>query len=332
MSGVCPRVGEGPRQRLDVYAPPNAKGLPVVIFWYGGAWTHGDKSNYRFVGSALAESGFVAVLPDYRLYPAATFPRFIEDGARAVEWVERHAEELGGDHTRIVLMGHSAGAHLAALLALAPTYLTAVQATGEDIVGFIGLSGPYVLDPDTEVLRQIFSSPYQPSDWQPVRYATAWAPPALLLHGLEDHRVSVIQTRQLRDALASKGASVEMELYEGADHADTIAGFSVFERKRVPTLDRVVLFIRRVTSADMRTAALTPSRPSPFPMSMTSVSSGRQLQLFNEGPLLPRDCMIRELTYGCTGGPRQGAWSMGGSQPLRKKVGPAVIGQHRRHC
>jgi acetyl esterase/lipase len=75
---------------------------------------------------------------------------------------------LGGDHTRIVLMRHSAGAHLAALLALAPTYLTAVQATGEDIVGFIGLSGPYVLDPDTEVLRKIFSPPYQPSDWQRV--------------------------------------------------------------------------------------------------------------------------------------------------------------------
>jgi len=247
--------GEDPRQHLDVYAPPDAKGLPVVIFWYGGAWTHGDKSNYRFVGSALAESGFVAVLPDYRLYPAATFPRFIEDGARAVEWVERHAEELGGDHTRIVLMGHSAGAHLAALLALAPTYLTAVQATEEDIVGFIGLSGPYVLDPDTEVLRKIFSSPYQPSDWQPVRYATARAPPALLLHGLEDRRVLAIQTRQLRDALASKGASVEMELYEGADHADTVAGFSVFERKRIPALDRVVLFVRRVASADMRTAA-----------------------------------------------------------------------------
>jgi dipeptidyl aminopeptidase/acylaminoacyl peptidase len=104
-------------------------------------------------------------------------------------------------------------------------------------------------------LRKIFSSPYQPSDWQPVRYATARAPPALLLHGLEDHRVLAIQTRQLRDALASKGASVEMELYEGADHADTVAGFSVFERKRVPTLDRVVLFVRRVTSAEMRTAA-----------------------------------------------------------------------------
>ena len=96
--------GEQARQRLDIYAPPQAERLPVVIFWYGGAWTEGTKDNYRFVGTALAESGFVAVLPDYRLYPTASFPAFVEDGARAVAWVERHAETFGGDHTRIVLM------------------------------------------------------------------------------------------------------------------------------------------------------------------------------------------------------------------------------------
>ncbi len=242
--------GDQPRQRLDVYAPPAAKHLPVVIFWYGGAWTDGDKASYRFVGTALAESGFVAVLPDYRLYPAATFPAFVEDGARAVAWVERHAETLGGDHTRIVLMGHSAGAHQAAMLALAPKYLAAAGAALTDIVGLVGLSGPYVLEPDTAVLRTIFSSPYQRSDWQPVQYVSAHAPPALLLHGLDDTRVKPEQTRQLRDALAARGANVEMELYEGGGHADTVAGFSVFERKRMPSFERVVEFVRRVAKAN----------------------------------------------------------------------------------
>ncbi len=241
--------GDQPRQRLDVYAPPGAKNLPVVIFWYGGAWTNGDKASYRFVGTALAESGFVAVLPDYRLYPAAKFPMFVEDGARAVAWVERHAQTLGGDPTRIVLMGHSAGAHQAAMLALAPNYLAAAGATLTDIVGLVGLSGPYVLEPDTTVLRTIFSSPYQRSDWQPALHVSAHAPPALLLHGLDDTRVRPVQTRQLRDALAAKGVSVEMELYEGGSHADTVAGFSVFKRKRVPSLERVVAFIRRVANA-----------------------------------------------------------------------------------
>jgi len=244
--------GEQARQRLDIYAPPQAERLPVVIFWYGGAWTEGTKDNYRFVGTALAESGFVAVLPDYRLYPTASFPAFVEDGARAVAWVERHAETFGGDHTRIVLMGHSAGAHEAAMLTLAPKYLAAAGATSANIVGLIGLSGPYVLEPDTEELRTIFSSPYERADWQPVRNAHSEAPPTLLLHGLEDQRVSPVQTRQFRDALAAHGVSVEMELYEGASHADTIAAFSVFERKRVPELERVIGFIRNVARSKAR--------------------------------------------------------------------------------
>lgn len=109
--------GAEPRQQLDVYEPQMAAKQPVVIFWYGGSWQKGNKSNYRFVGNALAKLGFVAVLPDYRLYPQVKFPLFDEDGAQAVAWVEQHAQEFGGDPKRIVLMGHSAGGHTAAFLA-----------------------------------------------------------------------------------------------------------------------------------------------------------------------------------------------------------------------
>lgn len=241
--------GDKPRQLLDTYAPSGAKGLPVVVFWYGGAWSSGSKTDYRFVGTALAENGFVAVLPDYRLYPSAVFPGFVDDGARAVAWVQHHAQEFGGDPKRIVLMGHSAGAHMASMLALAPKYLTAAGAAQADIVGLVGLSGPYVLEPDTDVLRTIFASPYQRSDWQPIQSVNAKAPPALLLHGMDDERVKFLETRQFRDALSAKSVSVEMELYEGGSHGDTVAGFSVFERKRMPTLERVVDFVRRTTNA-----------------------------------------------------------------------------------
>jgi acetyl esterase/lipase len=257
-SSVRPRTdiayGEKPRQRLDVYAPAQAKGLPVVVFWYGGAWTAGDKSSYRFVGTRLAENGFIAVLPDYRLYPAASFPAFVEDGARAIAWVERHIETFGGDPTRIVLMGHSAGAHQAAMLAVAPQYLRAAGATPADIIGLVGLSGPYVLDPDTDVLRTIFSSPYQKSDWQPVRYASAQAPPTLLLHGLDDRRVSPRQTRQFRDALSAKGVSVEMELYEDDGHADTVACFSKLTH-HMPEFERVMAFIKNIAGTQSRASS-----------------------------------------------------------------------------
>jgi acetyl esterase/lipase len=110
--------GDQRRQKLDVYQPRRATATPrpVVVFWYGGSWTAGEKESYRFVGAALAQMGYVAVLPDYRLYPNVKFPSFIDDGARAVAWAQKHAADYHADGRRIVLMGHSAGAHLAALL------------------------------------------------------------------------------------------------------------------------------------------------------------------------------------------------------------------------
>src|SRR5689334_16659544 len=93
------------RQRLDVYVPEGAAARPIIVFWYGGAWEHGDKSNYRFVGATLAQAGYVAVLPDYRLYPQVRFPAFVDDGAAALAWVAAHAGEIGGDRRRIFVAG-----------------------------------------------------------------------------------------------------------------------------------------------------------------------------------------------------------------------------------
>src|ERR1700722_13999568 len=152
--------GEDSRQRLDVYSPPQAMNRPVVIFWYGGSWTEGSKSDYKFVGTTLAEKGFVAVLPDYRLYPQVTFPSFDEDGARAVAWVEQHIQEFGGDPHHIVLMGHSAGGHTAAFLAFNHEFLRKYGADPDSIVGLVGLSGTYVLVPETDTEKATFPPPY----------------------------------------------------------------------------------------------------------------------------------------------------------------------------
>lgn len=83
-------------QRADVYQPPHAPAaVPVIVFWYGGAWTEGNKNEYRFVGAALASLGFVAVLPDYRVYPQVKFPVFLDDAAAAVAWVQSYAAQFG---------------------------------------------------------------------------------------------------------------------------------------------------------------------------------------------------------------------------------------------
>jgi acetyl esterase/lipase len=240
--------GADPRQKLDVYMPRMAANRPVVIFWYGGSWQEGSKSDYRFVGTALAKLGFVAVLPDYRLYPQVTFPLFDEDGARAVAWVEQHAQEFGGDPKRIVLMGHSAGAHTAAFLALNHAFLEKFGANSANIVGLVGLSGPYALIPDSDALRAAFSAPFKEKDWQPIRFVDSHAPPALLLHGLSDKEVLPQETIELHDALRRENVRVEMHLFPHRAHADTVAPFAVLVRWRTPIVDEVAAFVRSVSA------------------------------------------------------------------------------------
>jgi acetyl esterase/lipase len=241
--------GDDPRQRLDVFSPKNAHERPIVVFFYGGSWTMGQKAHYAFVGAALAERGYVTVIPDYRLYPEVRFPGFEEDGAKAVAWVELHAREFGGDPERIVLMGHSAGAHTAALLALDDDYLDRAGVNPHTIVGLIGLSGPYALVPDTDTLNAIFTHPYTADVWQPVRFASSSSPPTLLLHGMADSVVYVGHTEKLRDALSSHGAHVETHLYPGRGHADTIASFTLVARWRTPALEQTIEFLKRVTGS-----------------------------------------------------------------------------------
>jgi acetyl esterase/lipase len=255
--------GSDPRQKLDIYLPSarqeqdgapaprasvTAAARPIVIFWYGGSWQRGSKSDYRFVGAALAERGYITVLPDYRLYPEVKFPAFLDDAAHAVAWVQQHAQEFGGDPHRIVLMGHSAGAHTAAYLAFNHEFLAKRGANPDWIAGLVGLSGPYVLAPNTRTLNRIFAAPWGESDWQPLRFVDEQAPPTFLAHGLGDGVVSVVQTEKLRDALEAKGVRVETELYPDTGHAATVAAFSRAARGSAPTLDQVVAFLGSLTS------------------------------------------------------------------------------------
>jgi acetyl esterase/lipase len=235
------------RQKLDVYAPHEARNRPVVIFWYGGSWKHGSKADYRFVGAALAERGFVAVVPDYRLYPAVAFPAFCEDGAHALAWVEAHAQEFGGDPQRIVLMGHSAGAQIAAFIAYNHAFVERAGGSARSIVGLVGLSGPYVLITDTHELRATFPPPFTEGDWQPLAFVDARSPPTLLLHGLDDTEVEPEQSVALRDALVANHVAVEMRLYAHRRHGDTLAPFAWLARRRSSAYEDSVAFIESVS-------------------------------------------------------------------------------------
>jgi acetyl esterase/lipase len=113
------------KQVLDVFAPKNAKNLPVVFWIHGGGWQGGDKSDVQIKPQVFTDKGFVFVSINYRLLPIVDMATIVQDVARAVRWVHDHVADYGGDPKRLLVMGHSAGAQLAALICTDDRYLKA---------------------------------------------------------------------------------------------------------------------------------------------------------------------------------------------------------------
>ncbi len=239
----------GSRGGVDIYAPRHAVHAPVVVFFYGGSWQSGDKSMYSAVGEALAESGVVAIIPDYRVYPAVTFPGFLQDAAQSVRWSRDNAADYGGDPDHIILMGHSAGAYIAAMLAFDPQWLAAVGLTpARDIRGMIGLAGPYDFLPlDNPTLKIIFGPPQYLASTQPINFVAPGAPPAFLAAGLRDGTVDPSNTTRLASRLRAMGDRVTMKLYPGLDHQLIITAVSPAWRASAPVLPDCLDFIHRQT-------------------------------------------------------------------------------------
>ena len=190
--------GEGPRQKLDVYKPRHAAKAPVVVFFYGGSWQGGSRDLYPFVGASLAAQGIVTVVPDYSIFPPARFPTFVEDAARAVRFARASAAQWGGDPSRLVLMGHSAGAYIAAMLSFDPQWLGQVGLNSQtDLAGFIGLAGPYDFLPiESRTLRTIFGGANR-TETQPISFVTGKEAPALLITARRDRLVSPGNSRRM---------------------------------------------------------------------------------------------------------------------------------------
>jgi acetyl esterase/lipase len=247
--------GPEPQHRLDVYVStkPTQAPRPTVVFWHGGRWRYGDKSDYRFVGASLAESGYRVVVANYRHYPQVKMPGFMDDAARAARWASIHADDFGGDPNRLFLMGHSAGAHLAALVALDRRYLAALGQPSPHIAGVIGLSGPYDFLPLTDADQEdMFGPPDLYPQSQPINYVRADAPPMLLIQGLHDDTVKPKNSRNLAAALQALNAPVTLKLYPKASHSDTVAALTAILRHRAPTLSDIQAFVAAAASSEPR--------------------------------------------------------------------------------
>ncbi|UJW83909.1 alpha/beta hydrolase [Devosia sp. SL43] len=237
--------GAAARQKLDIYAPRDAVGpLPVVFFVYGGSWSDGDRRNYDFVGRALAAQGFVTVIADYRLLPEVEYPEFLEDCAEAFGWVAEHIGQYGGDAQRMALMGHSAGAYNAAMLALDPAYLAERNLLGR-VRCLVGLSGPYDFFPfDGPITLRTFGAVHEPTTTQPINHVTAKASPMFLATGDKDTLVYPRNTVALAARLRAAGVDVLERHYETLGHPGTLLALGRPARGIAPVLADVADYLQ----------------------------------------------------------------------------------------
>ncbi len=238
---------ESPRQRLDVYRPRSAAKAPMIVFFYGGSWQTGEKGTYLFVAAALAERGCVTIIPDYRVYPEVRYPAFLEDGARAVRWAKDNAARFGGDSDKLFVMGHSAGAYLAAMLALDGRWLQHVNLMpNRDLIGMIGISGPYDFLPLRDAaLKEIFGGPNNPAT-QPISHVTRGAPPAFLATGKRDETVDPGNAGRLASRLAAAGDRAIVKTYPWVGHLSILGAFAQPLRFLAPILHDVDTFMASV--------------------------------------------------------------------------------------
>lgn len=239
--------GDKPWQKLDVYLPEQAsdKDMPVVVFFYGGRWTNGSKALYQFVGEAFAKHNYMVVIADYSKYPQVKFPAFVEDGAKAVAWTYKHIAGYGGSSEKLYLAGHSAGAHIGALLSADERYLQAEGIHRSIIKAFAGLAGPYDFVPKAKDLKAIFGPPENYPAMQVTTFIEGREPPMLLLWGDEDTAVLRRNIDLLARRISDKNGKVETVIYPGVGHMGIVASLSWYFRAKDSVLTDMIRFFEK---------------------------------------------------------------------------------------
>ena len=239
--------GTNPRHKLDIYTPEKgAASAPVVVFFMGGNWVKGEREDFAFVGRALASRGYVVVIPDYRLYPEVKYPDFLDDSAQAVAWTAREIASFGGDPKRLYVMGHSAGAYNAAMVALQPGYLAKHGMKASGLRGWIGMAGPYDFMPiENTTTRPVFHFPDTPTDSQPIVHVSKDSPRTLLIAANKDDLVNPVRnTGGLANKLRANNVFVKEIYYDRVNHVTLVGSLAAPLRAMAPTLDDIDAFIK----------------------------------------------------------------------------------------
>ena len=246
--------------RLDVYWPATGEGHPVLVFVHGGSWKDYDKDLFAPVAMKLVPEGMVVVIPDYTLYPGARYEQMAAEVAAALNWTLENIQAYGGDPRRVVVAGHSAGAHLASLALLDERYLRVYGRSADELCGLVGMSGVYDVQAEydyyaargiePQIIIDVMGGRQNLAAASPVRYVRPDLPPVLLIHGTEDKTVPPAISQEFHAALEQAGAVSRLKLVAGAGHSDYL--LDALGRDRAPLVADVVAFVSECAEAGGR--------------------------------------------------------------------------------
>lgn len=229
------------KNKLDIWSTSSKSKAPrpVLVFFYGGGWANGTRTEYSYAARPFVEAGYMVVLPDYRKVPEVRFPGFVEDGADAVKWVQANIAQYGGDPARVNVAGHSAGAYNALMLALDPQWLG-----DRPVTSAISLAGAADFYPFTSkrAINAMSQFP-DPNATQPVTFVRADAPPILLIHGTEDTVVRIRNSNSLYAKQKAAGGDVTLRAQAGGSHNDLVLALGTLFRGYYPVVPESVKFL-----------------------------------------------------------------------------------------
>ena len=243
------------RQQLDLYLPRRVKPKMSVVFVHGGVWKSGHKDEYAFVGQALAAHGIATAVVGYRLFPEVRFPDFVNDIAQALGWLQTNGQSHGFDvDSGVVMIGHSAGAHLASLVTLNQQYAETFGFSPALVKGVVGLAGIYSLRPEKDTLMgDIFQPAEQQNDYfdvNPINYLTKGGVPLYLIHGQKDQTVACRNAeRMFKDALLA-GHPVDIHVENRYGHVRPIMDFIPLMPSHRRFMKKITGFIEEVINED----------------------------------------------------------------------------------
>lgn len=216
--------------RLDVYSPPQGENHPVLLFVHGGGWDSYEKEFFAPVAMKLVPRDMVVVIPDYTLHPDAGFEEMTRETAAAVAWTLENITEYGGNPGSLVLSGHSAGGHLAGLVAFESRWLDEVGHDPQELCGFLGMSGVYDVPMqmafershgrEAPVMTAVMGGEANFEKASPTTYASKGAPPTLLVHGAQDETVPLAISERLHTIQKEADLESELEIYPEKGHTD----------------------------------------------------------------------------------------------------------------